>query len=425
MPRGSTRRDPIALGLCVGAALFALLVFVLFPIPRVDQRIWLVLPSLALLAEFLPVELSNRGLRVTFSLPYCVGVAVVAGPSAVLLTDLFVTVSAAVALGKWKKQVATPYWIGMNLAVAAISCGLAGIAFRGIQVAAADLTGTTSLAALTFTLVYGTANVTLVALLESLHGMGVRHAPLWRTMRSQMRGAVLYALLAIAVAMLVHRSLIEWVPLTLLPVWALRTGLILRSRMEEHYYETISALSLMLQRAHPYTHGHLERVALLSEEVALELGLSAENARLVREASVLHDIGKIAIDEAILDKPGKLDEREYAHVKQHSAFGAAILAPVGSFRDLVPWIRHHHERPDGKGYPDGLVGDEIPLESRIIAVADAYDAMTGTDIADGGRKYRAPMTRDQAIQELERCAGTQFDERVVATFKSVLLQGAS
>jgi putative nucleotidyltransferase with HDIG domain len=193
--------------------------------------------------------------------------------------------------------------------------------------------------------------------------------------------------------------------------------------MYEHYYETITALTLMLQRAHPYTHGHLERVAKTAEEVARRLGLSSSRARMVREAAVLHDIGKIAVDEALLDKPGPLSESEMDHVRQHATWGAQILGPVRGFRDMLPWILHHHERPDGLGYPSGLADADIPLESKIIAVVDAYDAMTGSELPGTKRSYRDSMTVEEALQELNRCAGTQFDRRVVGAFRTVILEG--
>jgi putative nucleotidyltransferase with HDIG domain len=196
-----------------------------------------------------------------------------------------------------------------------------------------------------------------------------------------------------------------------------------QSTMYEHYYETITALTLMLQRAHPYTHGHLERVARAAEEVAKRLGLSSQRARMVREAAVLHDIGKIAVDEALLDKPGKLTEGEMDHVRKHAEWGAEILHPVEGFREMLPWILHHHERPDGKGYPSQLPDAEIPIESKIIAVVDAFDAMTGGDIPGTRRTYREPMDIHEAFDELFRCSGTQFDPSVVTAFRAIVMEG--
>ena len=244
-------------------------------------------------------------------------------------------------------------------------------------------------------------------------------------MRLALQSLALYALLAVTVALLVDLGHGVFAALTIVPVWALRTALDMRTRLYGHYYETISALTLMLQRAHPYTHGHLERVAAISEDVALRLGLSPDRARLVREAAVLHDIGKIAVDEQILDAPRKITPEEFGHTQKHSEFGAEILSQVPQFQQMVPWIRHHHERLDGTGYPHALSDEEIPVESKIIAVADAFDAMVGTCDASGQRSYRKSLTHDEAIEELRRCSGTQFDGRVVEVFVAALHGGAA
>ncbi len=231
------------------------------------------------------------------------------------------------------------------------------------------------------------------------------------------------ALVALLVAELSNRGLLIALPLMLVPIWTLRCAILRQNELYDHYYETVTALMLMLQRAHPYTHGHLERAAIMSEEVARRMGMNASKARLVREAAVLHDIGKIAVSEDILDKPGKLTEDEMNHVRKHSEYGAQILEPMKQFRELTPWIRYHHERPDGTGYPERLQDFEIPLESKIIAVVDAFDAMTGGPAPGQQRTYREPMSVVDAIVELERCAGTQFDPGVVRTFRAVVEEG--
>jgi HD-GYP domain-containing protein (c-di-GMP phosphodiesterase class II) len=141
---------------------------------------------------------------------------------------------------------------------------------------------------------------------------------------------------------------------------------------------------------------------------------------MVQRAAILHDIGKIAIDEDILDLPRKLTEHEYEHVKLHAEYGGQILAEVESMREVSRWIRHHHERPDGRGYPEGLLDPEIPLESKIIAAVDAFDAMTGGMEGRDGRPFRKAMPVDEALDELERCAGSQFDARVVIAFREVV-----
>lgn len=383
----------------------------------------LTLPALALLAEYLPVNLGRHGLRLTFTLPFVVGMAVAGGPLAAVITDVIVTLLASIFHGSKGLKRGSGFWIWMNVSVAAISASIGGLCFGIMSELTFDVIGRTTYSSLAFAVSYGALNLLLVTNLGRFFGHQHRAEDRRHVIRVGSQGAILYSLMAVVVSVLVHRGLFYLAPLTLVPIWALRTGILLQGRMEDHYTETISALSLMLQRAHPYTHAHLERVAKLAGESALSLGLSPARARLVREASVLHDIGKIAIDEQILDKPCKLTEVEYEHVKHHSVFGSAILASVQVFGEMVPWIRHHHERVDGKGYPDGLRGEEIPIESRIIAVADAYDAMTGTDPGVGSRNYRQPMTTEAAIAELERCSGTQFDPRVVRVFKEVLASG--
>ncbi|MFQ3586927.1 MAG: HD-GYP domain-containing protein [Fimbriimonadaceae bacterium] len=213
--------------------------------------------------------------------------------------------------------------------------------------------------------------------------------------------------------------------LCLFPILALEALRETDRLFADQHFGTITGLSLMLQGAHPHTHRHLARVADMAESVAQRLGMSPEHARRVREASILHDIGKIAVDEAILDKPGPLTDEEYEHVKTHAVYGAQILEPVAEFRELSRWIRWHHERLDGKGYPDGLPADQIPIESRIIAVVDAFDAMTSG--LDGGeaRPYRKPVPVREALAELRRCAGTQFDPRVVEAFEAAIQETLS
>jgi putative nucleotidyltransferase with HDIG domain len=380
---------------------------------------WVLIPALAMIAEFLPVEISRHGLRITFSMPFLAGMAVAVGATGALLTDLIVTLAFGIVLGIQHRKTIAPLWICLNLSVAAISASSAGLAFVFLRSHIVSRHATTY-AAVLFTLVYSLVNFVLVSNIEAKKSHTKLTERLHATAAIGAQGAVLYCLAAIAVAVCVSKGLFLFAALTLLPIIVLRRVLKLRTQMYEHYYETVTALTLMLQRAHPYTHGHLERVARISEDVALRLGLPAHRARLVREASVLHDIGKIAVDEAILDKPAKLTQEEFAHVKRHSALGAQILTPVESMREIVPWIRHHHERPDGTGYPDGLSDVEIPLESKIIAVVDAFDAMTGGDHPGDKRPYREPITTEQAVVELERCSGTQFDTNVVQAFKYVL-----
>jgi putative nucleotidyltransferase with HDIG domain len=154
-------------------------------------------------------------------------------------------------------------------------------------------------------------------------------------------------------------------------------------------------------------HEHSPNVASLAVAIARRLGWTDEELGSLRIAAMLHDVGKAAIPDSILRKPGKLTTEEFAEIKQHPLLGAGIVERVDGLEDIVPWIRHAHEHWDGSGYPDGLAGEDIPLASRILLVADAYDAMTAP------RPYRDPLPAEEAIEELERHRGTQFDTTCV------------
>ncbi len=175
-----------------------------------------------------------------------------------------------------------------------------------------------------------------------------------------------------------------------------------------------------LDRSHPYTMGHASRVGQLAGQVGRSLGLSRSECRDLEVAAALHDVGKVSIDEEILDLPRRLTENEMNHVRLHAAAGGDVLEPIAGFSKISHWIRCHHERTDGQGYPAGLIGRQVPLQSRIIAVIDAFDAMTGGDAEHERRTYREPMQTAAAIAELRRCSGSQFDERVVQAFVGVV-----
>jgi diguanylate cyclase (GGDEF)-like protein/putative nucleotidyltransferase with HDIG domain len=179
---------------------------------------------------------------------------------------------------------------------------------------------------------------------------------------------------------------------------------------------TVIALAEALDIRDTGTGQHSQTVGRYTELMARELGFSEEHVERVRLAGVLHDIGKIGIPDRVLSKPGPLDADEWREMYTHPEIGARLLSSP-EFDDLRAWILAHHERPDGLGYPNALRGDEIPLEARILAAADAYEAMT----AD--RVYRAALGEDAARAELEAGAGTQFDEEVVAAFVRVLDTG--
>ncbi|MCP4649248.1 MAG: response regulator [PVC group bacterium] len=179
-------------------------------------------------------------------------------------------------------------------------------------------------------------------------------------------------------------------------------------------FDTIKALALALDARDHYTHGHSQEVTDYAVAIAGDMDLALEDIERIRDAGMLHDIGKIGIRDEVLLKPGRLTEEEYTQIKKHPEIGRKILEPVRSLADKIPLIYHHHERFDGHGYPEGLAGDNIPLGARILSVADAYQAMTSD------RPYRKALPQEVAISELNKGRDKQFDSRIVDIFIDVL-----
>jgi len=170
----------------------------------------------------------------------------------------------------------------------------------------------------------------------------------------------------------------------------------------------------LLEEHYPLLREHIESVGRLSTAIGRRMGMTATELRELQHAAELHDIGKLAIPEEILEKPGALTDREWEFVRRHTLIGERVVAASPELNPIGEIIRSSHERYDGKGYPDALARREIPLAARVIAVCDAFDAMTSP------RAYRPSKTRDQAIAELNRCAGTQFDPHVVSALTHVV-----
>jgi diguanylate cyclase (GGDEF)-like protein len=180
--------------------------------------------------------------------------------------------------------------------------------------------------------------------------------------------------------------------------------------ISSHRSETIKTILNTLHEKNPREEKHSARVSLICTKIGTEMKMSKEEISMLKAISNLHDIGKIAIDEAILNKPGKLDDHEWEAIKRHPEIGYRILTASAEYKDIAEDILSHHERYDGKGYPRGLSGENIPIRARIISIADAYDAMISE------RPYRKPFSHEQAIAEISRCTGTQFDPNIANIF---------
>lgn len=262
------------------------------------------------------------------------------------------------------------------------------------------------------------------------------------------RAELLLVIVALLLAYLYYHIGILGFVLAAMPVFALRDFFYNWIEERNAYLDTITTLATYMQHYHPYTRGHLKRVADMSARLARELQLPAESIRHISHAGFLHDIGKIGVSEEILDKTSKLENEEWEKIKEHPIKGAEIISHLDFLENTVDWIKYHHKWYNGQGYPaDNGNGSGIPIEASIIAVADSFDAMTddrelamhwkcdscGYEPEDdqrpavcpkcGAQKrriYREPKTLDQAIDELRRGSGTQFHPRVVKAFLAMV-----
>ncbi len=180
---------------------------------------------------------------------------------------------------------------------------------------------------------------------------------------------------------------------------------------------TLTALTAAIDAKDEYTRGHSERVAYLAAELAKKMGMAKKEIERIHTTGLVHDVGKIGVPEAVLCKAGKLTEEEFEYIKQHPTIGYHILKGIMLIDPVLPGVLHHHERWDGKGYPHGLSGLDIPLDGRILALADTFDAMSST------RSYRPAMPREKVLEEIRNCSGTQFDPTLAPLFVELDFSG--
>lgn len=185
-------------------------------------------------------------------------------------------------------------------------------------------------------------------------------------------------------------------------------------KLERAYMESIQTLRYTVEAKDTYTRGHSDRVSEFSVLIGKHLGLSNEDLKVLQIGGLFHDIGKIGVPDSILLKEGKLTDDEYSEIKNHPTIGAHILSNATIFQNIIPIVKHHHEKYDGNGYPSKLKGEDIPYFARIAAIADTFDAMTSK------RTYRDALPLETVIAEIERCKGTQFDPKLADVFLNIL-----
>ena len=185
-------------------------------------------------------------------------------------------------------------------------------------------------------------------------------------------------------------------------------------KLEQAYLDMVETLRFTVEAKDSYTRGHSDRVSEYSVLLGQKVGLSDQELKLLKIGGLFHDIGKIGIPDSILLKPDKLTDEEYSEIKNHPSIGAHILGSAAAFKEMIPIVKHHHEKFDGRGYPSGLKGEEIPYLARIAAIADTFDAMTSR------RSYRNALDLQVVKDEIKKCEGTQFDPQLAEAFLEIL-----
>lgn len=406
---------PVRVKLYIGLIIFLASVCVLaVVILDLDSSIdWIALifwTLLAILTESLVLKLpSGMGLSVSLAILL-----------AALLSNGVIVAVVATALGfllrivKNKETGRTmhffntpPYKSFFNAAQSVLAIGISGIIFHLLGGSPGNFN---ILFTLEVVMVYTLINSLVMSVFFSL----LNKQSFARIWLSSIRGVILNVLLVGVLGIILFLAYDSYgygaVLLFLGPLMLARFSFKQYNDLRGTYLETIKAFNELTEAKDAYTGQHSARVEQYAVMLAEFMGLSDKKINSIRMAAILHDIGKIGIDDAILRKPSKLTDEEYAIIKKHPEIGANIIEKVYFLKDVSDIVAHHHERYDGKGYPSNLKGDEISTESAILALADVYDAITSN------RSYRNPFTYDQAKAEIAKCAGTQFNPVLAEKF---------
>jgi len=394
-------------------AILAIALFIyLFPALFLIPNIWVIFAfflTLSVFVEFIPVDLPMTG-SISIGFPVDFMVILVYGPALAMLIS---AISAIIHEVLEKKN--SWYKIVFNASQYALSVGIAGLTYQYIG----GVVGFQNffkyfLPAALCAFSYCLINLILVTIVISL-SQGGRITTVWRiNFKGILPSYIAEAPLGFLMAVIYVQAGVLGILLFFLPLLLARRSFELYTKMRKVYLDTIRALAAAIDAKDPYTKGHSERVSETSIALAQELNLSDRDIENIEYTALLHDIGKIGIADNILGKNSILTNEEFDKIKEHPIMGAKIIEPVDFLKNSYEAIYHHHEKYNGKGYPDGLKEKDIPLLSRIIAVADAYDAM-GSD-----RPYRKKLNRDKILKELKDQSGKQFDPKVVKALISVL-----
>ena len=368
----------------------------------------------SILSDLSPIVLPGSNAYITVSSALDYAAIVVFGP---VVAAMISTVSTVVTSLTTKHKTA-PHKILFNVSLFIVTISSAGWVFRMVGGTATpeirELVLPMAACGITYFLIDTFGVSIIVALSQKVSAWRIwQRTYLWTTI-THLVGFV--PLGAIIVVIFLHIG-IPGVALFLVPLMLARYSFKLYTDMRQVHFDTVRALTSAIDASDPYTRGHSERVTHYSVAIAREMRLSERRVQALEYAGFLHDMGKIGINHDILTKPGSLTEDEWRSMKEHPAIGARIVSDLDFLKGAREVVLYHHERYDGKGYPEGLAGEQIPLEARITKVADAFDAMMSN------RPYRSSLGLKKSLQELEDGKGTEFDPKVVEAFLAVLDAG--
>jgi len=405
---------PLKLKIYIGvitASAIALFIYLIPSLPSLSN-VWLVFIfflAISVFAEFIPVNLPMAG-SITIAFPIDFLLILVYGPALAMLVAAL-----GALIGEIIERKISWYKVIFNASQYALTVGIAGIAYQQAGgVVGAQNIFRFILSAIICALTYCIVNTTLFVVVVSF-AQNVRIKTIWRTsIKETVPSYIAEAPMGFLMAIIYVDVGIIGILLFFLPLLLARRSFELYTRMRKVYLDTIRALAAAIDAKDPYTKGHSERVAEISVVLAQELNLSDKDIENIEYTALLHDIGKIGIADSILGKNSSLTNKEFDKIKEHTVMGAKIIEPVDFLKNSYEAIYHHHEKYNGKGYPDGLKSEDIPLSARIIAVADAYDAM-GSD-----RPYRKKLNMNKILKELKDQSGKQFDPEIVKALISIL-----
>lgn len=382
-----------------------------FPLGRFREVLLFI--ALIVIADTAQITLPRGGASIYASSPIDLAVIVLLGPTAIVFIEAIASFFTEVFV-----QRRPAMKIAFNIPLLIITVGVAGLAYHAFDPAWKSLDSWRFLVPLTVSgVVYYAVNTISIS---TIIGLSTGKTPLFIWKQNYMWTFFhVFAFIPLgAIIALVYVSHGPWtVLLFVVPIFLARYTFKLYVEMKEAHINTVAALTSAIDANDPFTHGHSYRVSRYALRVGNAMGLSARDLEILEYGALLHDIGKIAIQHDILLKPERLSEQELLTLKQHPTIGADIVENLKFLKEAAVLVRYHHEQPNGRGYPQGLKGDEIPIGARIILVADAFDAMTSD------RPYRKGLTIDQVVEQFEKYGGEQFDSEITALTLELLRSG--